>query len=202
MATVIELSVQLAPDCQPSWCHQNARQCWLALWWRGKIIKVTLAIYIHMKKWWSLPVDRSLVWVFLLLFFYLYGSIIDVVMFGLIRFIQAHGYCLFSMPLLLHESHLICQSMWHWYRSSPVRDVRSMITLSESLHSSRCHHRTIWMETINYSCLLFSMRCQLIMVQYWCKTAQEHPSATHWGVSIGHLSCVSQSIRRDMTQDD
>lgn len=60
MATLTELSVQLAltANHEPPWCHQNARQCWLALWCRGKIIKVMLVIYIGIKKWWALPIDQ------------------------------------------------------------------------------------------------------------------------------------------------
>lgn len=50
--------VALTANHRPPWCHQNAPQCWLALWCRGKIIKVMLVIYIRIKKWWSLPIDQ------------------------------------------------------------------------------------------------------------------------------------------------
>lgn len=55
--------------------------------------------------------------------------IIDGVMLGVIRFIQALGYCLFSMSLVLHESHLICQWCDIDTTSSPARNVRAMITV-------------------------------------------------------------------------
>lgn len=49
---------------------------------------------------------------------YVRWRIIDGVTLDVIRFIQAPGYCLFSMPPVVHESHLMFQSQWHWYHLS------------------------------------------------------------------------------------
>lgn len=74
-------------------------------------------------------------------------------MLGVIRFTQAHGYCLFSMSLVLHESHLICQCCDIDTTSSPVRNVRAMITVFQ-YHSAVQHLITdpfAWKQSITHA---------------------------------------------------